>query len=170
MTSAGSSSTTRRRNVPAAPRARRLPHQGGLAGQHRRLAQYIPLMGSVEDGIVESFKHGGGCPTRPSPASTRLWPRTAARRSWRPSRPHPAAGAQGLSERLEKASTSGRGMRQRTRPQPHGPHVPQQPLRRLRLLRGGHRPRPRRGREHGTTNVRFEVKDAAALDEQASYD
>jgi len=34
-------------------------------------AQLVPLMGSVEDGIVESFKHGGGCPTRPSPASTR---------------------------------------------------------------------------------------------------
>src|ERR687893_1944901 len=26
------------------------------------IAQYIPLMGSVEDGIVESFKHGGGLP------------------------------------------------------------------------------------------------------------
>ncbi|MCA1740860.1 MAG: transcriptional regulator, partial [Actinobacteria bacterium] len=25
-------------------------------------AQYIPLLGSVEDGIVESFKHGGGVP------------------------------------------------------------------------------------------------------------
>jgi hypothetical protein len=26
------------------------------------IAQYIPLMGSVEDGIVESFEHGGGLP------------------------------------------------------------------------------------------------------------
>jgi hypothetical protein len=45
------------------------------------IAQLIPLMGLVEDGIVECFEHGGGLPYRPSPASTRLWPRTAARPS-----------------------------------------------------------------------------------------
>jgi hypothetical protein len=48
-------------------------------------AQFIPLMGSVEDGIVENFKNGsGGCPTRPSPTSMRSWPMTADRRWWRP--------------------------------------------------------------------------------------
>jgi hypothetical protein len=26
------------------------------------VAQYIPLMGSVEDGIVEKFEYGGGLP------------------------------------------------------------------------------------------------------------
>src|SRR5829696_3555294 len=48
------------------------------------IAQYIPLMGSVEDGIVESFKNGGGVPYSAFPASRRLWLRTAVRRSCRP--------------------------------------------------------------------------------------
>jgi hypothetical protein len=34
-------------------------------------AQWIPLLGSVEDGIVESFERAAGCPTRPTRASTR---------------------------------------------------------------------------------------------------
>ena len=34
-------------------------------------AQYIPLLGNVEDDIVECFKNGGGVPYRGSPVSTR---------------------------------------------------------------------------------------------------
>ena len=34
-------------------------------------AQYIPLLGTVEDRIVECFRRGGGCPTRPFPGFRR---------------------------------------------------------------------------------------------------
>ena len=45
-----------------------------------------------------------------------------------------------------------------------------QPLHRLRLLRGGHRRRPRRSPKQRPTNARFEVKDAATLDDVERYD
>jgi hypothetical protein len=43
-------------------RAREVADEGGLAENIAVTAQWIPLLGSVEDGIVESFREGGGVP------------------------------------------------------------------------------------------------------------
>jgi winged helix-turn-helix protein len=48
--------------------------------------QFIALMARSRTVSSSASSTAAGCPTRPSPTSMRLWPRTADRRWWRPSR------------------------------------------------------------------------------------
>ena len=60
------------------PTSRRRPPRcspGGRARQPRRVHAVHPLLGAVEDRIIEAFRHGGGVPYSAYPDSRRSWPR-----------------------------------------------------------------------------------------------
>ena len=84
-------------------------------------AQYVPLLGNVEDDIVECFKKGGG-----------------VFRSLLARIPHPSAHPRsGRAARARSARTRCR-MRQRPHPEPAGRTLPEEPLRRDGSFEGGH--------------------------------
>jgi 2-polyprenyl-3-methyl-5-hydroxy-6-metoxy-1,4-benzoquinol methylase len=135
------------------------------------IAQYIPLMGSVEDGIVESFKHGGGLPYSAFPHFHEVMAEDSGQTVVAALTDHILPLVPGLSERLEAGIDvldvgcgSGRALNLMARTFPNSRFVgydfSEEAITRART----------EAEEHGATNVRFEVKDAAKLDEQASYD
>jgi 2-polyprenyl-3-methyl-5-hydroxy-6-metoxy-1,4-benzoquinol methylase len=135
------------------------------------IAQYIPLMGSVEDGIVESFKHGGGLPYSAFPHFHEVMAEDSGQTVVAALTDHILPLVPGLSERLEAGIDvldvgcgSGRALNLMARTFPNSRFVgydfSEEAITRARA----------EAEEHGATNVRFEVKDAAKLDEQASYD
>ncbi len=134
-------------------------------------AQYIPLLGSVEDGIVESFKNGGGVPYSAFPRFHEVMAEDSGQTVLPALTDHILPLVPGLTERLEEGIDvldvgcgSGRAMNLLARTFPNsrftGYDFSEEAIDRAHT----------EAQEHGTTNVRFEVKDVAALGEKASYD
>jgi 2-polyprenyl-3-methyl-5-hydroxy-6-metoxy-1,4-benzoquinol methylase len=134
-------------------------------------AQFIPLMGCVEDGIVESFKHGGGLPYSAFPRFHEVMAEDSGQTVVAALTDHILPLVPGLVERLEEGIDvldvgcgSGRALNLMARTFPNsrftGYDFSEEAIARARAEAG----------EHGATNIRFEVKDAAKLDEEASYD
>ena len=134
-------------------------------------AQYIPLLGSVEDGIVESFKNGGGVPYSAFPRFHEVMAEDSGQTVLPALTEHILPLVPGLVERLEKGIDvldvgcgSGRALNLMARTFPNsrflGYDLSEEAIARART----------EAQEHGTTNARFEVKDAATLDEEARYD
>ncbi len=135
-------------------------------------AQFVPLMGSVEDGIVESFKKGGGVSYSAFPRFHEVMAEDSGQTVVAALTDHILPLVPGLTERLEEGIDvldvgcgSGRAMNLMARKFPNssftGYDFSEEGIARARA----------EAEEHGTKNVRFEVKDVAALDEEeASYD
>ena len=134
-------------------------------------AQYIPLLGSVEDGIVESFKNGGGVPYSAFPRFHEVMAEDSGQTVLPALTEHILPLVPGLVERLEKGIDvldvgcgSGRALNLMARTFPNsrflGYDLSEEAIAHART----------EAQEHGTTNARFEVKDAATLDEEARYD
>jgi SAM-dependent methyltransferase len=134
-------------------------------------AQYIPLLGSVEDGIVESFKNGGGVPYSAFPRFHEVMAEDSGQTVLPALTDHILPLVEGLTERLEKGIDvldvgcgSGRALNHMARSFPNSHFVgydfSDEAIARART----------EAQEHGSTNARFEVKDAAKLDEKAHYD
>jgi 2-polyprenyl-3-methyl-5-hydroxy-6-metoxy-1,4-benzoquinol methylase len=133
--------------------------------------QFIPLLGSVEDGIVESFEHGGGLPYSAFPRFHEVMAEDSGQTVLPALTDHILPLVPGLAERLEEGIDvldvgcgSGRALNLMARKFPNsrflGYDFSKEAIAHAHAEAG----------EHGTTNVRFEVKDVAALDEEASYD
>ena len=134
-------------------------------------AQWIPLLASVEDGIVESFEKGGGLPYSAYPRFHEVMAEESAQTVVAALTDHILPLVPGLIERLEEGIDvldvgcgSGKALNLMARKFPNsrfsGYDISEEGIARARA----------EAREHGATNVRFEVKDVAALDEEASYD
>ena len=133
--------------------------------------QYIPLLGSVEDGIVESFKNGGGVPYSAFPRFHEVMAEDSGQTVLPALTDHILPLVPGLTERLEKGIDvldvgcgSGRALNLMARTFPNsrfvGYDLSEEAIARARA----------EAEEHGTANARFEVKDAATLDEETRYD
>ena len=134
-------------------------------------AQYIPLLGSVEDGIVESFKNGGGVPYSAFPRFQEVMAEDSGQTVLPALTEHILPLVPGLVERLQNGIDvldvgcgSGRALNLMARTFPNsrfvGYDLSEEAIARARA----------EAEEHGTSNARFEVKDVATLDEEASYD
>ncbi len=134
-------------------------------------AQYIPLLGSVEDGIVESFKNGGGVPYSAFPRFHEVMAEDSGQTVLPALTDHILPLVPGLIERLKDGIDvldvgcgSGRALNlmARTFPNSHfvGYDLSEEAIARARA----------EAQEHGITNAHFEVKDAATLDEEERYD
>jgi 2-polyprenyl-3-methyl-5-hydroxy-6-metoxy-1,4-benzoquinol methylase len=134
-------------------------------------AQFVPVLASVENGIVESFEHGGGVPYSAFPrfheAMAELSGQTIVMALLDAILPL----VPGLAERLEAGIDvldvgcgSGRALNLLAQAFPNsrftGYDLSEETIA-LALAEA---------REHSAKNVRFEVKDAAKLDEEDSYD
>ncbi len=135
------------------------------------VAQLIPLMGTVEDGIIECFEHGGGLPYSAFPRFHEVMAEDSSQTVVAALKDHILPLVPGLVERLKNGIDvldvgcgSGRALNFMAREFPNsrfiGYDFSEEAIGRARA----------EAQEHGTTNVRFEVKDAAALDEKACYD
>ena len=133
-------------------------------------AQYIPLLGSVEDGVVESFKHGGGVPYSAFPRFQEVMAEDSGQTVLPALTEHILPLVPGLIERLEEGIDvldvgcgSGRALNLMARTFPNsrfvGYDLSEEAIGRARA----------EAQENGTTNVRFEAKDVATLDEEARY-
>ena len=133
--------------------------------------QYVALLGSVEDGIVESFKNGGGVPYSAFPRFQEVMAEDSGQTVLPALREHILPLVPGLPERLENGIDgldvgcgSGRALNLMARTFPNsrftGYDISEEAIARARD----------EAQEHGTTNARFEVKDAAALEEKVRYD
>ena len=134
-------------------------------------AQFIPVLASVEDRVVESFRRGGGVPYSAYARFHEVMAEDSGQTvvaaltdSIRPLVP-------GLTERLEEGIDvldvgcgSGRALNLLARKFPNSRFVgydfSEEAIARART----------EAEEHGTTSVRFEVRDVAALDEKEHYD
>ena len=140
-----SSSTTPARDAYALPAGARGAAHAAPRGPTtwRRRCQWIPLLGSVEDPILECFERGGGVPyvgLRALPRGDGRGERPDRRRRARRARSCRSCRARdGARARHRRAR---RRLRQRPRAEPAGGAIPAQPLRRLRPLA----PRPSRRR------------------------
>jgi 2-polyprenyl-3-methyl-5-hydroxy-6-metoxy-1,4-benzoquinol methylase len=134
-------------------------------------AQFIPVLGMVEDGIVESFKHGGGLPYSAFPRFHEVMAEDSGQTVVAALADHVLPLVPGLIERLEEGIDaldvgcgSGRALNLMARTFPNsrfsGYDFSEEAIARARA----------EAEEHGTANVRFELKDAAALDEKECYD
>ena len=133
--------------------------------------QFIPLMGRVEDGIVERFKQGGGLPYSCFPHFHEVMAEDSGQTVVAALIDHILPLVPGLTERLQVGidvldvgSGSGRAMNllARTFPNSHfvGYDFSEEAIARARV----------EAEENGTRNVRFEVRDAAAIGEKERYD
>jgi 2-polyprenyl-3-methyl-5-hydroxy-6-metoxy-1,4-benzoquinol methylase len=131
--------------------------------------QFIPLMGSVEDGIVESFKVGGGLPYSAFPRFHEVMAEDSGQTVVAALTEAILPLVPGLTERLEEGidvldvgSGSGRALNLMARTFPHsrftGYDISEEAIARAEA------------EAQGLTNVRFEIKDAATLDEKERYD
>lgn len=134
-------------------------------------SQFIPLMGSVEDGIVRSFREGGGLPYSCFPRFHEVMAEDSGQTVVATLLDSILPLVPGLSERLragidvlDVGCGSGRALNLMAREFPNsrfvGYDLSEEAIARARA----------EARERGTTNVRFEVRDAAALDEEDRYD
>jgi SAM-dependent methyltransferase len=134
-------------------------------------AQFIPVLGAVEDGIVDSFEHGGGLPYSSYPRFHEVMAEDSGQTVVAALKEHILPLVPGLIERLEDGIDvldvgcgSGRALNLLARAFPNSRFVgydfSEEAISRARA----------EASENGATNVRFEVRDAAALDEEAGYD
>jgi 2-polyprenyl-3-methyl-5-hydroxy-6-metoxy-1,4-benzoquinol methylase len=134
-------------------------------------AQFIPLISSVEDEVVESFENGAGVPYSAFPRFHEAMAEHSGQTVVATLMDHILPLVPGLAERLESGidvldvgSGSGRALNLLASTFPNsrfvGYDISEEAMARARA----------EAQEHGTTNVRFEVKDVAALHEKASYD
>src|ERR687895_1383396 len=134
-------------------------------------AQFIPLLASVEDGVVESFENGGGVPYSAFPRFHEAMAEDSGQTVVAALKDHILPLVPGLTERLEKGIEvldvgcgSGRALNLLARTFPNsrflGYDLSEEAIARARA----------EAEEYGTSNARFEVKDAATLDEEAAYD
>ena len=134
-------------------------------------AQFIPLMGSVEDPIIESFKNGGGVPYSAFPHFHEVMAEDSGQTVVAALTDHILPLVPGLIQRLEAGIDvldvgcgSGRALNLMARMFPNsrfiGYDFSEEAIIRARA----------EAQEHGTPNVRFEVTDTAKLDEKKRYD
>ena len=134
-------------------------------------AQFISVMGAVEDEIVEVFRQGGGVPYSAYPRFHEVMAEDSGQTVVAALFDHILPLVPGLTESLEEGievldvgSGSGRALNLMARAFPQsrftGYDISEEGV--LRAIT--------EAKEHGSTNVRFEVKDAATLDETARYD
>jgi 2-polyprenyl-3-methyl-5-hydroxy-6-metoxy-1,4-benzoquinol methylase len=134
-------------------------------------AQFIPLMGSVEDPIVESFKNGGGVPYSAFPHFHEVMAEDSGQTVVAALTDHILPLVPGLIQRLEAGIDvldvgcgSGRALNLMARMFPNSSFIgydfSEEAIARAHA----------EAQEHGTPNVRFEVKDTAKLDEKKRYD
>jgi 2-polyprenyl-3-methyl-5-hydroxy-6-metoxy-1,4-benzoquinol methylase len=133
--------------------------------------QFIPLMGTVEDGIVERFTKGGGLPYSCYPRFHEVMAEDSGQTVVAALKDHILPLVPGLTERLEEGIDvldvgcgSGRALNLMAREFPNsrfvGYDISEEAIARARA----------EIRDNGADNVRFEIKDAASLDERARYD
>ena len=133
--------------------------------------QFISVLGSVEDGIVESFKEGGGLPYSAYPRFHEVMAEASDQAVVTALTDHILPLVPSLTERLEDGIDvldvgcgSGRALNLMARAFPNSRFVgydfSEEVIARARA----------EAQEHGTTNVSFEAKNAAALGEEARYD
>jgi SAM-dependent methyltransferase len=134
-------------------------------------AQFISVMGSVEDRIVEVFRRGGGVPYSAFPRFHEVMAEDSGQTVVAALFEHILPLVPGLTERLEAGievldvgSGSGRALNLIARAFP-GSRFTGYDISEEGVLRA-----ITEAKEHGSTNIRFEVKDAATLDENARYD
>jgi 2-polyprenyl-3-methyl-5-hydroxy-6-metoxy-1,4-benzoquinol methylase len=131
-------------------------------------AQLIPVLASVEDRIVESFEKGGGVPYSAFGRFHEVMAEDSGQTVVAALTNHILPLVLGLTARLEEGIDvldvgcgCGRALNLLARKFPNsrfaGYDFSEEAIVRARA-------------EHGPTNVRFEVRDAAALDEKESYD
>ena len=134
-------------------------------------AQFIPLMGSVEDGIVEKFRNGGGLPYSSYPRFHEVMAEDSGQTVVAALTEHILPLVPDLTERLQAGIDvldvgcgSGRAMNLLARKFSNSRFVgydfSEEAIARARA----------EAEEHGTENIRFEVRDAAALGEKERYD
>ena len=134
-------------------------------------AQWVPLLGSVEDGIVECFKEGGGVPYSAYDRFHEVMAEESGQTIVAALTDHILPLVPGLAERLtagidvlDVGCGSGRALNLMARTFPNSRFVgydfSEEAIARARA----------EADEYGTANVRFEVKDVADLDEEAGYD
>lgn len=134
-------------------------------------AQFIPVISTVEDGIVERFENGGGLPYSQFPRFHRAMAEHSDQTVVTMLTDHVLPLVPGLIGRLESGidvldvgSGSGRAMNHLARTFPNsrfvGYDISEEAVARARA----------EAEDHGTTNVRFEVKDVATIDEKKAYD
>ena len=134
-------------------------------------AQFISVMGSVEDRIVEVFRRGGGVPYSAFPRFHEVMAEDSGQTVVAALFEHILPLVPGLTERLEAGievldvgSGNGRALNLMARAFP-GSRFTGYDISEEGVLRA-----ITEAKEHGSTNIRFEVKDAATLDENARYD
>jgi 2-polyprenyl-3-methyl-5-hydroxy-6-metoxy-1,4-benzoquinol methylase len=131
-------------------------------------AQFVPVLASVEERIVECFKHGGGVPYSAFERFHEVMAEDSGQTVVAALTDHILPLVPGLTERLEAGVDvldvgcgSGRAMNLLARTFPESRFVgydfSQEAIARARA-------------ERGATNVRFEVRDVAILDEKERYD
>ncbi|CAN5541945.1 class I SAM-dependent methyltransferase [soil metagenome] len=134
-------------------------------------AQYIPLLGSVEDGIVECFENGGGVPYSAFPRFQEVMAEDSGQTVLPALLDHILPLVEGLTRRLEEGIDvldvgcgSGRAINLMARTYPDsrfaGYDLSEEAVARGRA----------EAEEHGTTNARFEARDVSNLDEEDRYD
>ena len=134
-------------------------------------AQFISVMGSVEDEIVDVFRRGGGVPYSAFPRFHEVMAEDSGQTVVDALVDHILPLVPGLIERLEAGievldvgSGSGRALNLMARAFPRS-HFTGYDIAEEGVLRA-----IIEAKRHGSTNVRFEVKDAVTLDETARYD
>ena len=157
--------TTFHRSTPSSSPARPLPRTSPSPPSSSR------LMGAVEDRIVEVFRHGGGVPYSAYPRFHEVMAEDSGQSVVAALFDHILPLVPGLTERLEAGievldvgSGSGRALNLMARAFPNS-HFTGYDISEEGVLRA-----ITEAKEHGTTNVRFEVKDASTLDETGRYD
>jgi len=134
-------------------------------------AQFIPLLASVEDGVVESFRNGGGVPYSAFPRFHEVMAEDSGQTIVGTLTDHILPLVPGLIEHLEEGIDvldvgcgSGRALNLLARKFPNsrftGYDFSEEGIAHARA----------EAEEHGTANIRFEVKDVAVLDEEERYD
>jgi 2-polyprenyl-3-methyl-5-hydroxy-6-metoxy-1,4-benzoquinol methylase len=134
-------------------------------------AQFIPVLASVEDRIVESFQKGGGVSYSAYMRFHEVMAEDSGQTVVAALTDYILPLVPGLTRRLEAGIDvldvgcgSGRTLNLMARKFPDSRFVgydfSEEAIARARAAT----------QEHGTTNVRFEVKDVATLDEEARYD
>ncbi|QIN82179.1 methyltransferase domain-containing protein [Rubrobacter tropicus] len=134
-------------------------------------AQLIPLLGSVEDGVVDSFRHGGGVPYSAFPRFHEVMAEDSGQTVVAALEDHILPLVPGLTGRLKTGIDvldvgcgSGRALNLMARAFPNSRFVgydfSEEAITRARD----------EAEENGTTNARFEVKDVAELEDESRYD
>jgi 2-polyprenyl-3-methyl-5-hydroxy-6-metoxy-1,4-benzoquinol methylase len=133
--------------------------------------QYIGLLGSVEDGIVESFRHGGGVPYSAFPRFQEVMAEDSGQSVLPALLDYILPLVPGLVEALQRGIEvldlgcgQGKALNLMARTFPHS-HFTGYDFSEDGVAAGR-----AEAQQHGLTNIHFEVKDAAILDEVQRYD